>query len=62
MMLFSPMIIVAAGATMGMALLDKAFEGYGYQWIGFVLRLAVPILAFACGIYFIETNALLRWL
>lgn len=61
-MLFSPMMFVAAGTTVVLAFLDKAFEGYGYPWLGTFLRLAVPLIAFACGIYFIETNVMLRWL
>jgi hypothetical protein len=61
-MLFTPMMFVAAGTTVALAFVDKLAEGYGFQWLGIVLRLAIPLLAFACGIYFIETNVMLRWL
>jgi hypothetical protein len=56
------MMVVAAGTTVALAFLDKAFEGYGYPMLGAVLKIAIPLIAFACGIYFIETNPILRWL
>lgn len=62
-MLFSPMMIVAAGATIAVAALDKTLDGLGYQWLGTILRIALPIAAFAAGIYFLETNPITtRWL
>jgi hypothetical protein len=61
-MLFSSGMLLAGGATIALAVLDKSLEGWGYQWLGTFLKLAIPILAFATGIYFIETNPILRWL
>lgn len=61
-MLFSPSILIAAGATIVLAALDKTFENYGFYWLGTILKVVLPIAAFAAGIYFIETNPLLHWL
>jgi hypothetical protein len=61
-MLFTPSILIAGGATIVLAALDKTLEDYGYHWLGTALRIALPIAAFAAGIYFIETNALIGWL
>ncbi|MDK7669534.1 hypothetical protein [Cytobacillus oceanisediminis] len=61
-MLFSSGILVAGGATLILAALDKTLESYGFGAIGTIIRIALPIAAFAAGIYFIETNDLLRYL
>lgn len=61
-MLFSPMVLAAAGATIGLAVLEKTLDDYGYYFLGNVLKLAIPIAAFAAGVYFIETNAMIGWL
>lgn len=61
-MLFSPMLLLAGGATLALAVLDKTFEEYGFYWLGTILKIAIPIAAFAAGVYFIETNALLPWI
>lgn len=62
MLLFEPMILVAGGATLLIAGLDKTFSAYGFHGLGRVLGFILPIAAFAAGIYFIETNSLLGWL
>lgn len=61
-MLFSSGILVAGGATIILAALDKTLESYGFGALGTIIRIALPIAAFAAGVYFIETNALLGWL
>lgn len=61
-MLFGPGVLIAGGATILLACLDKTLEGYGFQFIGKVLRFAIPLAAMATGVYFLETNAILEWL
>lgn len=61
-MLFGPGVLLAGGATLLLACLDKTLEGYGYQYLGTVLRIAIPLAAMAAGVYFLETNAILEWL
>jgi len=61
-MLFTPSILLAGGATLVLAALDKTLEDTGFHMIGTILRIALPIAAFAAGIYFIEHNAILGWL
>jgi hypothetical protein len=61
-MLFGPGMFLAAGATIGVALLDKVCEELGFNWLGTVIKLILPIVGFALAIYFLETNTMLRWL
>lgn len=61
-MLFSSGMLLAGGVTLVLAALDKTLESYGFGALGTIIRIALPIAAFAAGIYFIETNALLGWL
>lgn len=61
-MLFTPTIFVAGGTMLAIALLDKTAEAYGFQALGLTLRILVPIVAMIAGVYFLETNAILRWL
>lgn len=61
-MLFDPFILAAAGGTIIVAALDKTLESYGYHWLGTILKIAIPLVGFAVGIYFIETNPMLEWL
>lgn len=61
-MLFTPTILLAAGSTVLIAALDKTLEGYGFGALGKVLRIALPLAAMAAGVYFLETNEILRWL
>lgn len=60
-MLFTPMILVAGGATLLIAGIDRTLSDLGFHGLNTFLRIALPIAAFAAGIYFIETNALLGW-
>lgn len=61
-MLFEPSILIAGGATILLACIDKMLESYGLQFLGSVLRIAIPLAAMAAGVYFIETNAIIGWL
>jgi hypothetical protein len=61
-MLFEPMFLIAGGAVILVAAVDKTAETYGFYTIGTILKVVLPIAAFAAGIYFIETNPLLHWL
>lgn len=61
-MLFTPSLLLAGGATLVIAAIDKTLEDTGYHLVGTVLRIALPIAAFAAGVYFLETNAMLHWL
>jgi hypothetical protein len=60
--MFSTGLLLSAGATIALAVADKFLEETGIQWIGTFLRLAIPITAMVLGVYFLEHNALLRWL
>jgi hypothetical protein len=61
-MLFGPGIFLAAGATIAVAALDKACEEFGVHWFGTVLKLALPLVGMALGVYFLETNPIIWWL
>lgn len=61
-MLFDGAILLAGGATIALACLDKTLESYGFHALGAVLKIALPLIGFAAGIYFIETNPILGWL
>lgn len=62
MLLFDSMFFVAAGSTVALAMVDKTLESYGYFFLSGVIKIALPLLGMAAGVYFIETNPLLRWL
>lgn len=61
-MLFTPTVFIAGGSLLAIALIDKTAEAYGFQGLGLTLRIIVPIVAMIAGVYFLETNAILRWL
>jgi hypothetical protein len=61
-MLFEPMFFVASGVTIALACLDKTLESYGFHLLSSILKIAIPLIGLAAGIYFIETNPLLEWL
>lgn len=60
--MFSTGLLLSAGATIVLAVADKVLEDTGIQWMGTLLRLAIPIAGMILGVYFLEHNALLRWL
>lgn len=56
------MILLAGGATIIVAALDKTLDSYGYHTLGNILKILLPIAGFVAGVYFLETNALIGWL
>lgn len=61
-MLFEPMTIIVGGVTLVAIALEKTLEGYGFHGISTALKILIPVVAFAAGIYFLETNVMLRWI
>lgn len=61
-MLFSPMILIAGGATIALAVLDKTLSDFGFHALGTTLRIIIPLTALAAGVYFLETNPLIHWI
>ncbi|KAB2337672.1 hypothetical protein F7731_08755 [Cytobacillus depressus] len=60
--MFSAGLLLSAGTTVVIAVTDKVLEETGIHWLGTILKIAIPLTAMALGVYFLETNALLRWL
>lgn len=60
--MFSTGLLLSAGATIVIALLDKTCEQLHFYWVGTFLKILLPIIGFALAIYFLDTNPLLRWL
>jgi hypothetical protein len=61
-MLFSSGVLLAGGATLVIAGLEKLAEGFGFYWLGTTLKLLIPIAGLVVGVYFLETNPILHWL
>lgn len=61
MLLFDPMFFVAGGVTLGVALIDKILESFGFYFLQDLLKIIVPLAGLALGVYFIENNPLLGW-
>jgi hypothetical protein len=60
--MFSTGLLVSAGATITIALVEKTLDDLGYLWIGTILRIAIPLASMLLGVYFLEHNPILRWL
>lgn len=60
--MFSTGLLISAAGTIVLALVDKTLDESGYQILGTVLRIAIPLSAMLLGVYFLEHNSLLRWL
>lgn len=60
--MFTTGLLISAGGTIAIALLDNVLESSGYQWVGTILRIAIPLGGMIAGVYFLETNEILRWL
>lgn len=61
--MFSTGMILAAGGTIAIALVDKALEETGYFWVSTVLKLVLPLAGMMAGVYFLEHNPItLKWL
>lgn len=61
--MFSGGLLLAAGITVATALVDKLLDESGYQWLGTTLRIAIPLIGMALGVYFLSHNPItMRWL
>ncbi|MFB3160451.1 hypothetical protein F4694_004094 [Bacillus niacini] len=61
-MLFGPGVLIAGASFITIVVLEKTAEDFGITWLSTTLKLVVPIVAILFAIFFLETNALLRWL
>lgn len=62
MLLFNGAMLLAGGGVVALACLDKTAESFGWYRLGSIVKILLPIAAFAAGVYFLESNAILRWL
>jgi hypothetical protein len=60
--MFSTGMLLAAGGTIAIAVVDKALEETGFYWLGTILKLAVPIAGMALGVWFLQHNPMNGWL
>lgn len=61
--MFSTGLLVSAGATIGIAILDKQLEDTGFFWLSTALKLVIPLIGLGFGVYFLEHNPITtRWL
>jgi hypothetical protein len=60
--MFGPGIIIAGGSIIAVALLDKVAEDTGIVWLSMTLKLLVPIAALAISIYFLQSDAIMRFI
>jgi hypothetical protein len=60
--MFSTGMLISAGVTVTVALVEKMLDETGYMWIGTTLRIIIPLASMVLGVYFLEHNSLLRWL
>jgi hypothetical protein len=60
--MFSAGLLLSAGATVAVAILDKALEETGIHWLSTVLRIVVPLTGMVLAVYFLQTNPLNGWL
>jgi hypothetical protein len=61
-MLFEPMFFVVAGGVIAVSVVERIADDLGFTWIGTILKLAIPIAGIIAGVYFIESNPIIRWL
>lgn len=60
--MFSAGLLLSAGATILIAVVDKTLEETGFHVLGTILKIAVPLAGMALGVYFLQTNPILGWL
>lgn len=60
--MFSAGLLLSAGATLILAVTDKALEETGFYWVSTILKLTLPIVGMALGVYFLNNNPILGWL
>lgn len=61
-MMFSAGLLISAGATIALAVTDKILEESGIHWLGTAVRIIVPLIGMGLAVYFLDHNALLRWI
>lgn len=61
-MLFTPSLLMAGGATLLLIAIDKTLDEFGIHWLGTAIKIALPIIGMAAGVYFLEHNALVWWI
>lgn len=60
--MFSTGLLLSAGATVAVVLVDKALENSGFYWLGTIIKIALPLAGMVLGVYFLDHNPILRWL
>jgi hypothetical protein len=60
--MFGPGILIAGGSIIAVALLDKLAEDTGIVWLSMTLKLLVPIAALAISVYFLQSDAIMRFI
>jgi hypothetical protein len=60
--MFGPGILIAGGSIIAIALLDKVAEDTGIVWLSMTLKLLVPIAALALSVYFLQSDAIMRFI
>jgi hypothetical protein len=61
-MLFTPGLLLAGGATLVLIAAEKTMEDLGIHWLGTALRIALPLIGMAAGVYFLENNPIVWWI
>jgi hypothetical protein len=56
MIMFDVPFLMGAGSIVGVAVIDKLAEDYGWSWVGSVLKIVLPGLALGAAVWFLTTN------
>lgn len=51
------LFVAGAGSIVGMALIERLADDYGFRWIGSLFKVALTIGAYSVGLYFIDIIA-----
>lgn len=49
--------LASAGGIVGVALIDKLSEEYGFKWLGWTLRLGLYVTSVGAGLYLFDLLA-----
>lgn len=60
--MFTAGLILSAGATIALATVERVLDETGFHWFGSTLKVLIPLAGMALAVYFLDHNALLRWL
>ena len=60
--MFGPGILIAGGSFIAVAVLDKVAEDCGITWLSTTLKLIIPIAALAISVYFLQSDAIMRFI